>query len=871
MKYKSIVRKKISFILILVLAFFTLIQSAAFGAEQPETSSEKEIPFPSESSKARMSLLSLNPGNIGNDNIQAQVGSDGRFNAGLKELGRDSWYNIIYRWPSGPGTSFTSLRIDGQDKIYGNYPDGQFIQSPTNNAERTMNESVWKSGDVIVRQVLQPGINPATGLPDALQMRYIITNTGSSNHEVGLRMMFDTMVSGNDSAPFKVPTSNGLVESVTNERDYIGSDVPDFWQVFNNFNNPDISAQYSMRGRDATPPDRFSITRWGAINGTKWDYQINPNANTGDSAVGMWWNPVNLAPGEQKIITTYYGRPGVGGDQALVLSGRQRLTYDEWSSTPQNLISYFTNTTNKTKNNVRLVLSTSPGITNVAGSNEQVLGTVNQRSTIQSTWRLQPNTNGIHTITIKAYADGNNVPIATAEFIVEALKPVIPPNISLGGNNGTSADGTPITGRMSPLTVNAAFDNPRAVGVTLIATDATGDIYESEMSTNNNVNWSDTFTPYNEGLWETPLNIRVIPRYADGNTGEEQQFNIVLIDPSGYIYHEGKGMDWKLPGATVVLQYKDPILNTWVNMTNEAYPGRLSPITNPLISDANGHYAWDVAAGRYRVVVSRPGFETQISREVVVPEPVTDLHVGLTPNDFTLPTLTFDGVSNGGNYTEPVTINFSAIDDAAGIRYISYQIDGNNETIINSENGTLPVVDSIGVHTIALKAVDYAGNEVEKEITFEIKSDEEPEENIIEVVTAAIEKSNEAQTTMNSAMVKINANAPKSEIRDLINNAKAVNVEAKAKVTRLKELLSTYNSPIMPPSQLELLRKYALLSELQTLNVDNKLANALELIDAEESLVGVTTRVKEAQTANKSSIPLLSFIKGNLIIFAPRN
>ena len=501
-------KKCFSVTFVLIMALFTLLHTVAFGAEQPSKSPENK-PFPSESSNLRM--FSLNNGSIGNDFVQAKVGADGRFNAGLKELGSDNWYNTIYSWPSDPWSSFTTLKVDGVDLIYGNTPDGQFIQSPANSEDNSKNESVWKTGDISVKQVLQAGLNPATGQPDAMEIRYIITNTGTSPHDVGMRIMLDTMVDGNDSAPFKVPSDNG-VESINYEKDYVGNEVPAFWQVFNDFDNPDISAQYTMSGRNVSKPDRFTIASWGGINNTKWDYQINPGSRTGDSAVGMWWNPQTLAPGEQKVITTYYGRPGVGGDQALVLSGRQKLTYDEWSAEPFNLISYFTNNSPSTLSNVRLVLEADPGITLVDNDREHSLGTITSGQTTQSSWKLQPNTHGKHTVTVHAYADGSDEPFATAEFEVEALKPIVPPNINLGGSNGTTSDGIPMAGRLSPLTVNASFEDPRAIGVDLIATDANGDKYKSEMESSNGLDWTHTFTPSDVGLWESPMTIRVIPR-----------------------------------------------------------------------------------------------------------------------------------------------------------------------------------------------------------------------------------------------------------------------------------------------------------------------------------------------------------------------
>jgi hypothetical protein len=712
---------------------------------------------------------------------------------------------------------------------------------------------------------LQAGINPATGQPDALQIRYTITNTGEVNHDVGLRMMLDTMVDNNDAAPFKVPGPNG-VESIDYEQEYLGADVPEFWQVFNNFDHPEISAQYSMRGGNATAPDRFAIASWGNIQGTLWDYNITPDRGTGDSAVGMWWNPVTLSPGETKTIVTYYGMPGVGGESALVLSGKKTLTHDEWSASPTNIIGYFTNNTGEVLNNVRLELEADPGITLVDNDTIHELGQIDHGQTTQSTWRLQPNTHGIHQITVKAYHEGSSEAFATANYEIEALEPVVPPNITIGGNNGTTQDGTPVAGRTSPLTINASFDDPRAVGVTLIAEDADGTQYETQMDSANSVDWTHTFIPSEKGLWDAPLTITVVPRYEDGSTGTEQSFEIVLIDPSGYIYHEGKGEDWRLPGATVVLQYFDPELESWVTMTNEAYPGMLSPTVNPQITGEDGRYAWDVAEGKYRVLVSRPGFESTISREVTVPPIVLDLHVGLTPTDAVSPTITNSGVQNDQSYSDAVTIEFSAEDDEAGIRSVSYRADGNEEVSLNGNTGSLSV-EGIGQHTVVLQAVDYAGNVKEQVVDFEIKADE-PAENILDVVTAAIDKSKEAKAEMDAAMSKINANGSKQEIEEHLNQTKAASLTADEKIKRLKELFPAFESPTLPASLRDYLNNHIVNAEIQNGIVLKKLNKSLEFL-SDETYTRTKNRLKEAQAANKTSTASLEFIKGNLIIFSP--
>ncbi|MFC6227805.1 OmpL47-type beta-barrel domain-containing protein [Paenibacillus allorhizosphaerae] len=694
---------------------------------EPEKPQPKETPFPPIHNS--IAALALPNGQIANEHIQALIGSSGRFNMGIKDLSAaDRWYNIIYNWPSAPNTSFTTVKVDGADRVFGQ--DGAFTSAP-HNVDDSTNEAIWKFGDISVKQALQTGINPATGIPDAVKIRYTMTNTGTQNHNVGLRMMIDTMVNGNDSAPFRVPAASGGIESVNTEKNYLNDQVPAFWQAFNNFNNPDISSQYTMRGNGATPPDRFTIANWNSIQATQWDYTITPNRQTGDSAVGMWWNPETLAPGETKTITTYYGRPGVGGNQTLVLSGRQRLSYPEWSASPLNLIAYLNNNLGSTLNNVTVKLVPSSGLTLVDGDAVHTVGNLAVGANAQTTWRVKPTAEGIHQLTVNAYRDGAADPFATATYQIEALAPVVPPNVSLGGDRGNQNDGTPIAGRTSPLTVNASFNNPQASSVTLVAIDATGDRYQAEMHTTNGIDWTLTFTPSQVGLWETPLTIEITPHYPD-RPDVTQHFEIVLIDPSGIVYNAERGDQtvWPLPGATVVLQYNDPELGAWVNMSEEAYPGRLDPITNPQTTGQDGRYAWDVAAGQYRVLVSRPGFQSATSRVVTVPPPVTDLHVGLTPTDRVAPTLQVNGVTEGATYTAPVTVQYSASDNEAGVRSVTYRLDAGAQQSAGT-SGSFPV-SAPGAHTVDFLVVDHAGNELAKQVKFTIA---EPPDTVAPVST----------------------------------------------------------------------------------------------------------------------------------------
>ncbi|MED0656837.1 carboxypeptidase regulatory-like domain-containing protein [Anoxybacillus ayderensis] len=95
---------------------------------------------------------------------------------------------------------------------------------------------------------------------------------------------------------------------------------------------------------------------------------------------------------------------------------------------------------------------------------------------------------------------------------------------------------------------------------------------------------------------------------------------IVLIDPSGYVF-EGS-MENRLEGVTAEVQQLQG--DEWVKWNAEFY-GQV----NPQVTDENGRYGWDVISGKWRVVFSKEGYETYISRIVDVPPAETQLNVPL--------------------------------------------------------------------------------------------------------------------------------------------------------------------------------------------------------------------------------------------------
>jgi len=104
--------------------------------------------------------------------------------------------------------------------------------------------------------------------------------------------------------------------------------------------------------------------------------------------------------------------------------------------------------------------------------------------------------------------------------------------------------------------------------------------------------------------------------------GQEFSLNW-LIDPSGYVY-EGNTNN-RLEGVKCTIYYKEkedskPVLWDATKYEQE----------NPLYTDSEGRYAWDVPEGLWQVKYEKEGYEPTYSDWLTVPPPQTDVNIAMT-------------------------------------------------------------------------------------------------------------------------------------------------------------------------------------------------------------------------------------------------
>ena len=102
------------------------------------------------------------------------------------------------------------------------------------------------------------------------------------------------------------------------------------------------------------------------------------------------------------------------------------------------------------------------------------------------------------------------------------------------------------------------------------------------------------------------------------------------IDPSGYVYEAVPSN--RIQGVTATAYYKQQQEDIYGDITETAVVWDATPFgqENPLITDAQGKYAWDVPAGMWQVRFEKEGYEPAQSAWMPVPPPQLDVNIAMT-------------------------------------------------------------------------------------------------------------------------------------------------------------------------------------------------------------------------------------------------
>ena len=104
------------------------------------------------------------------------------------------------------------------------------------------------------------------------------------------------------------------------------------------------------------------------------------------------------------------------------------------------------------------------------------------------------------------------------------------------------------------------------------------------------------------------------------------------IDPSGYVFEAVSSN--RIPGVTASCYYKEIVEDIYGDLHENVvlWDAEEYAQENPLFTDEDGMYAWDVPQGLWQVKFEKEGYETTYSEWLPVPPPQLDINIPMKQN-----------------------------------------------------------------------------------------------------------------------------------------------------------------------------------------------------------------------------------------------
>lgn len=448
MKILSKNKKKWFFCLLIGLAILTIaVTLQAQGPMVYPTGSDGEATVGTGSQATVPASLYRDPERLILENefiavaVNNSTDATGRF--GVKVTGGDPLRTgdeekpLIYGYEM-PWTSFTTIRIDGQNYIFGGKTRrrsggtgeyGTIVSGPSWDSTTESITMTCRYGAVEVIQEISIVESTTTGYPDTAKIKYSIVNRDQIPHEIGLRVVIDTMLGENDGAPFRIGETAVQTDAVFDRER-----LPEFWQAFDTLTDPKVIAQGTLKGREATPPDLLFFTNWGSVADHHWEPPLVPDRDFTragefelDSAAVYLWQPVTIPAAGSKTYVLYYGLGGVTvvpGQLQLGVSSPAQVVYSD-EVEPFSVVAYIQNTGVAPAMSVRARLNLPPAL-RIAGERpiDVYIGKLDPGEVTQLHWQVKPTGTVFGTLApFSVVASAINVPENKVERSVRVLKP----------------------------------------------------------------------------------------------------------------------------------------------------------------------------------------------------------------------------------------------------------------------------------------------------------------------------------------------------------------------------------------------------------------------------------------------------------------
>lgn len=156
-----------------------------------------------------------------------------------------------------------------------------------------------------------------------------------------------------------------------------------------------------------------------------------------------------------------------------------------------------------------------------------------------------------------------------------------------------------------------------------------------------------------------------------------------VMDPSGYVYEAVPAN--RVEGVQASIYYKETVEDMYGDLHEEVVLWNAEEYAqkNPLFTDENGMYQWDVPQGLWQVKFEKDGYLTAYSEWLPVPPPQLDVNIGIVQNKQ-------PEVTEARAYEEGVEVQFDKFMDLSTLSTDNIFVTANGEKL----NGEIHLIDS---------------------------------------------------------------------------------------------------------------------------------------------------------------------------------
>lgn len=217
------------------------------------------------------------------------------------------------------GTSFTTVRIDGKDYVFGQdygwFGIDSELHTPVISDEGRLMTVDWDIKGYTVTQKVAISLDDNNNLCGNVGISYTVQNNNRKSGEVGIRLLLDNALDTDVDAPYVMVNQ---ISPTLVETEYTG-EIPQQFRYMNSLSAPDKMAYALLGGWSGSSEvevDRVIVGHWVNLANTRYQYTPDSSCDFSnysnqylvpDTATAFYWSEKTLAAGGQRTSEMLYG------------------------------------------------------------------------------------------------------------------------------------------------------------------------------------------------------------------------------------------------------------------------------------------------------------------------------------------------------------------------------------------------------------------------------------------------------------------------------------------------------------------------------------------------------------------------------------